>query len=291
MGGGGPAADSFGNVYITTGNGPWDGTNAFGDSVIKFDSKLNRLGYFTPDDYQYMNCQDADLAAGGLLLIPGTTQALAGGKTGMLYLVNTANLGGEQANDAGVTQELFWGAGGLVTPYSSSCTDVTGTNTTMINSYEIFGTSAYFNGATYLGVTPTGPGVPAGLRQFTYTASPPSLTPGPNTALSIQQNTRGTTPFISANGTTNGIIWMIDTGLPIQNTGTGGTTSATLYAYDAQQFPTELYNSDTNPVDMPGYGIKFSSPIVANGKVYISTGHDLDNVTNPQGEIDVYGLK
>jgi hypothetical protein len=30
---------------------------------------------------------------------------------------------------------------------------------------------------------------------------------------------------------------------------------------------------------------------VANGKVYISTGHDLTTATNPQGEIDVYGLK
>jgi hypothetical protein len=29
---------------------------------------------------------------------------------------------------------------------------------------------------------------------------------------------------------------------------------------------------------------------VANGKVYISTGHDLTTVTNPHGEIDVYGL-
>jgi hypothetical protein len=30
---------------------------------------------------------------------------------------------------------------------------------------------------------------------------------------------------------------------------------------------------------------------VGNGKVYFSTGHDLTTVANPQGEIDVYGLK
>jgi hypothetical protein len=30
---------------------------------------------------------------------------------------------------------------------------------------------------------------------------------------------------------------------------------------------------------------------VANGKAYISTGHDLTTVANPRGEIDVYGLK
>jgi hypothetical protein len=47
----------------------------------------------------------------------------------------------------------------------------------------------------------------------------------------------------------------------------------------------------TNAADVPGYGIKFTSPVVANGKVHISTGHDLTTVTNPHGEIDVYGLK
>ena len=117
------------------------------------------------------------------------------------------------------------------------------------------------------------------------------MTPGAVTTPSVQQGTRGTTPFISADGTSNGILWMIDTGFPIQNTaGSGGTTTATLRAYDATNLSNELYNSSTNSADVPGYGIKFSSPVVGNGKVYISTGHDLPTVTNPQGEIDVYGL-
>ena len=62
MGGGGPAADSQGNIYVTTGNGPYDGKTAFGDSVLKFDSKLNLLDHFTPFDYQFMDCSDKDLA-------------------------------------------------------------------------------------------------------------------------------------------------------------------------------------------------------------------------------------
>ena len=45
-----------------------------------------------------------------------------------------------------------------------------------------------------------------------------------------------------------------------------------------------------NSGDAPGYGIKFTSPIVANGKVYIATGHTLTSASNPQSEIDVYGL-
>ncbi len=286
MGGGGPAADNSGNVYITTGNGPYDGTTAFGDSVLKFDSQLHLLDHFTPNDWEYMDCQDKDLAAGGLLLIPGSMEVLAGGKNGKLYLVNTAGLGGMQANDAGATQTL-WFESDLIPPYASSCTDNNGnTWTTDINSYEIFGTAAYFNGAVYLGVTPTASYVPGGLRQFAYSGQ---LTPGAEASSSILASSYGTTPFISANGTAGGIVWMIDHGQPIQSAGT--QTAAILRAYDAGSLATELYDSGENSGDAPGYGIKFTSPVVANGKVYITTGHDAVSVANPQGELDVYGLK
>jgi hypothetical protein len=285
MGSGGPVADSAGNIYITTGNGPWDGKTAWSDSILKFNAQLQMEDYFTPDDYQYMDCADGDLAAGGLLLIPGTSQLLTGGKGGKLYMVSTANLGQEQANDAGATQTL-WFEDKLSPPYSSSCTDETGVNTTDINSYEIFGTAAYFNGSVYLGVTPTSTNAPAGVGQFAYSGT---LTPVAYTTPSIQENTRGTTPFISASGTSNGILWMIDTGQPLQSPET--STKATLRAYDPTNLSNELYNSGVNSGDVPGYGIKFSSPIVANGKVYISTGHDPVTVTNPQGELDVYGLQ
>jgi hypothetical protein len=286
MGGGGPVADSAGNIYIATGNGPWDGKTAFADSILKFSPTLQLEDYFTPNDYQYLDCADGDLAAGGLMMIPGTTEVIAGGKQGKLYLDNTDSMGKEQANDAGATQTL-WFESDVSAPYSTSCTDSAGTHTTDINSYEIFGTSAYFNGSVYLGITPTG-NVPAGIREFKYAGG--VLSYGTYTSPSVQQNTRGTTPFISANGTSDGILWMIDQGLPLQNTGTSGTTNATLRAYDATDLATELYNSSSNSADVPGYGIKFTSPVVGNGKVYISTGHDVTTVTNPQGEIDVYGL-
>ncbi len=286
MGSGGPVADSQGNIYVVTGNGPWDGQTAWGDSVLKFNAKLQMLDYFTPDDYAYTFCQDADLSAGGLLLIPGTTQALAGGKTGRLYLTNTANLGHEQGADAGATQSL-WFESDLVTPYASSCTDSAGTHPGTVNPYENFGTGAYFNGAVYFGVTPTAANVPAGVRQFLYSGT---LTPSGNTTPSIQQGSYGTTPFISANGTANGILWMVDHGLPLQNN-QGNPTNATLRAYDISNLANETYNSGTNSTDTPGFGIKFTSPVVGNGKVYISTGHDQVTTPNPKGELDVYGLK
>jgi Bacterial Ig-like domain (group 2) len=289
MGGGGPAADSAGNVYVTTGDGPWDGQTAWGQSLLKFDAQLQMEDYFTPFEHQYMECSDADLAAAGLLLIPGTSEAVAGGKTGKLYMVDTANPGREQANDAGATQTLFVEQD-LVAPHSASCSDPSGKSAAEVGSYQIFGTAAYFNGSIYLGITPSSTSVPAGIRQLTYTAG--TLTPGEQGSPSIQENSYGTTPFISANGTSDGILWMIDHGKPIQGVDSSNTaTSATLRAYDANDLTVQLYNSGMNSGDVPGYGIKFTSPIVANGKVYIATGHDQMTVTMPQGELDVYGLK
>ncbi|HZD75862.1 MAG TPA: Ig-like domain-containing protein, partial [Acidobacteriaceae bacterium] len=212
MGGGGPIADNSGNVYVSTGNGPWDGKTAYGDSILKFSSTLKLEDYFTPDNYAYLNCNDGDLAAGGLLLIPGSGNLVGGGKGGKLYLVNTANLGKEQANDAGAVQTIYFESD-LISPYSASCTDASGTHTTNSNSYEIFGTSAYYNGSIFLGVTPTTTTAPAGIREFVYSGK---LSYGAETKPSILENTRGTTPFISSDGNADGILWMIDTGIPLQ---------------------------------------------------------------------------
>jgi hypothetical protein len=250
---------------------------------------MQPIDYFTPNIYQFMDCYDADLAGGGLLMIPGTTKLIAGGKTATMYLVDGANLGHESLNDTGAIQEQVWGdglSGGAA--YQQSCQDSTGTNYANITSYLIFGTSAYFNGATYLGVTPFDASAPGGVRQFLYNGT---LTPASQTANFQAQGTRGTSPFISANGTGGGIVWMIDQGNPLQNTSGAAPSSATLRAYDAANYPNELYDSNVNAGDHPGYGIKFSSPVVANGKVYVPTGHDITTVANPQGEVDVYGLK
>jgi hypothetical protein len=297
MGGAGPVADSEGNVYVTTGNGPWDGKTAWGDSVLRFgptpvsgsNGTMQPIDYFTPSNYQFMDCFDADLAAGGLLLIPGSTALIAGGKTGTLYLVDSANLGHESSNDAGALQEQVWGEGLTYGgTYQQSCQDSTGTNYANIASYEIFGSAAYFNGAVYLGVTPTSTTAPGGVRRFDYTSL---LSAQSETSNYQNEGTYGTTPFISANGSSDGIVWYINQGNPLQNASKVSPTSASLLAYDASNFPTQLYSSATNSGDTPGYGIKFSSPVVANGKVYISTGTDLTTVSNPRGEIDVYGLK
>ena len=55
MGGAGLAAEDSGNIFISTGNEPYDGIAAFGESVLKFDSQLHLLNHFTPNDFNYMD--------------------------------------------------------------------------------------------------------------------------------------------------------------------------------------------------------------------------------------------
>lgn len=300
MAGGGPASNGDGNVYITTGNGPWDGQTAFSDSILQFNPPtlnssspaiMTPSSFFTPQDYQYMDCSDGDLAAGGLLLIPNSSMALAGAKTARMYLADTSNLGGMQANDAGALDTLLFESD-LSPSFSKTCSDTTvsfGTVNHQIQGshYEIYSTAAYFNGSVYMGITAEASSIPAGLRQFTLKNN--TLTPSTYTGYGTNQEIRGTTPFISANGNSDGVVWMIDQNEPLGASGYNPGI-ATLRAFDPNNLANELYDSSMNSGDAPGYGIKFTSPIVANGKVYIATGTTLETNSTQTGEIDVYGL-
>ena len=281
MGGGGPVADRDGFVYVTTGNGPYDGSTAWGESVLKLDSHLNIIDHFTPSDWAFLQCKDLDLSGGGAMLIPGTSQLLAGGKGGKIYEVNTLKLGGVQANDTGATQTLWFNDD----HYPAQCTNTkTGeVYSTEIAGYQIFATPAFFNGSVYLGTT-AGP-----VEQFSYVTA--QLKFAAATDAEIADGTYGTTPFISANGTSDGILWILDHGSPIQDPINPTPSKAVLRAYDAGNVSVKLYDSSQHPADAPGYGIKFTSPIVANGKVFIGSAHDTLSSANPQGELDVYGLR
>ncbi|HEY3839071.1 MAG TPA: choice-of-anchor D domain-containing protein [Bryobacteraceae bacterium] len=89
----------------------------------------------------------------------------------------------------------------------------------------------------------------------------------------------GATPFVSANGTTNGVVWTLERQ---QNLSTlPGSLPAILSAYNATNVATQLYSSTTNATrDQAGLATKFVPPTVANGRVYVAT----------QTEIDAYGL-
>ena len=78
----------------------------------------------------------------------------------------------------------------------------------------------------------------------------------------------GATPAISANGGTNGIVWVIQRN--------GSTAPAILHAYDATNVSSEFYNSEqAGSRDALDIGIEFTVPTVANGKVYVGTNSQL----------------
>jgi hypothetical protein len=90
----------------------------------------------------------------------------------------------------------------------------------------------------------------------------------------------GATPSLSANGNSNGVIWEIDNSAYV-NTNPSTSGPAVLHAYDATNLSNELYNSaQAGSRDQAGLALKFTSPTIANGRVFVPTG----------SELDIYGL-
>ncbi len=277
MGGGAPAADASGNLYFLTGNGTFDansGGSDYGDTTVKLSTSggLSVAGYFTPADQQNLEGGDTDHGSGGAAILldqPSTAPhqhlVIGGGKEGNFFLVDRDNMGGYGANfnpvDTNAVQKFSEGNG-------------------------IFSTAAFFNNALYIA------GAGGHLKSFAF-----NTTTGQFNAVQTSQSAGafgfpGATPSVSAVGTTNGIIWAMDSGqyCTAQSPGCG---AAVLHAFDATQLSSELWNSSQSAGDKAGNAVKFTVPTVANGKLYIGTrGNDTGNGgTTIPGEIDVYGLK
>jgi len=263
MAGGGPAADSSGNVYLLTANGVFDTTldgNGFpsqgdyGNSFLKLTlsgGALRVADYFTMYNEVDESNADTDLGSGGALLLPdltdagGTTRHLVvgAGKDGNLYVVNRDSMGKFNAgNNDQIWQELPGVLGG-----------------------GIWSTPAYFNGSLYYG--------PQGGPLLAFTLSHAMLSTAPTSRSAASFGYPGTAPAISANGSANGIVWAHE------NAGSG---AAVLHAYDAANLANELYNSTqaANGRDSFGAANKFITPTIADGKVLVGT----------TGGVGVFGL-
>jgi hypothetical protein len=246
MGGGGPAADSAGNLYFATGNAAYPGntpgvSNNYGDTFVKLQggTPLNVADYFAPSIAITDDRNDADLGSAAPLLLPdmvdsgGVTRHLAvvSGKDGSIYVASRDNMGLYNAMGDNIYQEL---------PNS-------------INSN--FSSPVYFNGRIYIG--------PSGSSLKAFTVSQAKLSTSPSSQTAHIFGGVGTVPSVSANGTSNGIVWTLDGG------------ARTLYAYDATDLTKVLYSSaqasggrDT----FSSVGGHFITPMVANGRVYFGTG-------------------
>jgi hypothetical protein len=247
----GPAADASGNIYFNTGNGPFDANTGgldYGDSIVKLNSSGTVLDYFTPYNQAALDASDADVGSSGLVLLPDQTGTYAhvligAGKQGVIYAVNRDGMG--KYNAAG-NQNIQSLAG--------------------LSTSGLFGSPAYWNGNVYFAAWNDY------LRAFQVSNGTVALTSHSSVTLAFP----GATPSVSSNGTSNGIVWIIQENVPNDTVITNPPT-AVLRAYDATNLANELYDSTqaAGNRDAAGGAVKFAVPTVANGKVYVGNSNQL----------------
>jgi hypothetical protein len=248
--GGGMAADSAGNIYALVANGTFDTTldatgfpfqGDYGNAFIKLSSAstLQVTDYFDMDNTVAESNGDVDLGSGGAMLLPDQTDstgvvrqlAVGAGKDGHLYVVNRSNMGKFSMSNNAIWEDMPGALPG-----------------------GIWATPAYFQGTVYYG------DVGGTLKAFGIQQALLGKTPTSQTSISFAYP--GTAPAVSANGSSDGIVWAVQNSNP-----------AALHAFAAGNLATELYNSNqaANGRDNFGAGNKFMTPSIANGKVYVGT--------------------
>jgi hypothetical protein len=250
LAGSGVAADADGNLYFASGNGGFDvniGGTSYGDSYVKINPSGAVLDYFTPHDQGTLENFNIDLGSGGLLLLPdqpGTHPHLvvSAGKNGTIDLIDRDNMGHyNAANDSQIVQTLA-----NIFPFG----------TPEPGNYSA---PVYFNGTLYF--SPVADAVQA--FALTNGRLPASATSRSSQIFSYP----GGTLSLSASGTSNGILWALER---------RGSGSGVLWAYDATDLSKDLYNSDqAGSRDALDEVVKFTAPVIANGKVYVATATKL----------------
>jgi hypothetical protein len=254
MAGGGLAVDAEGGIYFITANGTYGTGVDYGDSFVRLNSTGQVVDYFTPDTQANLAADDLDLGSGGAMILPDQNGAyphliIGAGKDTNIYLVNRDNMGKFDASSNNqIVQELQSALGG-----------------------ESRSQPAYWNGFVYFSAF--GDAVKAyTISNGQLSTTPLSKTPAtsglecddfPSATCSLSTPS----PIVSANGTSNGILWLVFLG----QTGTG-----TLHAFDATNLTREFYNSSqVSSRDAVGVGSKFAPVTVANGKVYVAAVNQL----------------
>lgn len=272
--GAGPASDSSDNVYFETADGVFDqdlGGADFALSVLQLTSDLAYQDFFTPYNWATeLEPNDLDLSSVGPLLLPDPQPGpyphlmIATGKNEEIYLINRDSMGG----------------------FCSSCTNAT-LNTNIIQDVP---PPPFLSGC--LGNAPALTcryGGPSYWNNNIYF----SEVPGPLTAYSLTDSSNGVavsalptsqspttyqgsgSPSISANGTSNAILWTITWG-----NGAPGKSPGTLRAFDATNLQTQFYAGSLSAGGSYGFVPSFVTPTIANGKVFVAS----------ENQFMVYGL-
>ena len=233
----GISADSDGNIYAETAEGPFASGTNFPVSVFKLSQigpTLSLADWFTPYNYQYLSKSDLDLNDGVLILPdqpgPVTHELIAVGKEGTVYVLNRDYMGQLcstcTTTDTQIVQELYKTVG----PES--------------------GTPVYWNNKVYF----TGQGSPA--MAFTLNNGSLAIPPSAQSA----KMGGGGHALITSNGTSNGILWFIT---PL--TAMDVSTMKVLYTS----------NQAANGRDTLPPVAHFATPAVADGRVFVGTQNSL----------------
>ncbi len=242
--GAGLSADSQGYIYGETGEGAViPGTN-FGVSVLKLNpasTSLTAADWFTPYNWNYLNTNDMDLNDSVLILPdqpgPHPYLAIGLGKEGTLYLLDRTNMGHlcstctSPLGDTQIVQELPLAVG----PHSSSL--------------------VYWHDRVY------STGVSTPIMAWSLNNGLLSTTP---IAQSSHEVAGGHSPVLSANGTSDGILWQLQ-----------GSGSNALTAWDALSLK-RIYGADQSSGRdaLPPFP-HFAQLLEVNGKVYVGTNSSL----------------
>ncbi len=257
-GGAGPAADFDGAIYIASGNGAFTANTRagrdYGDSILRLKWSLEKFAvsdFFTPWNQAALNANDSDLGSGGVLLLPDQPDAryphllVQAGKEGTINLIDRDDMGRwRRNNDSQIVQTLPRKLNG------------------------VYGAPAFWNNNVYFGSTADyvqaynyDPALQTLSAQYTSRTPELFVFPAP-------------TPSVSANGPSNGIVWVIQSDM-------NNFPNAVLRAYDANDLGRELYNSEQYAArDRAGPAVKFTVPTIADGQVFVGS----------QNEVDVYGI-
>ena len=258
-----PAVDSSGKVYLFTGNGfsnGYDGVNNFSETVLKLDpaAGLQLLDWFTPSNWSALDASDLDLSSSGPMLIPGTNLLTGGGKPGVFYVLNTANLGKESANDSQIVQKLQLAA-------------------SYVSGGPVYWQRSAANGGPLL----YNWGASDWVKAYAFNGT--TLNTSPSFQGSGTQQWPGGILTLSANGDQpgSGVLWA--TVATTSGAWSNPPVPGELHAFSAADVSQELWNSNQNASqDAFGNFAKFVPPTVANGKVYVATW---------SSQVAVYGLQ
>jgi outer membrane protein assembly factor BamB len=248
--GAGIAADSDGFLYFLDANGTFDTTldsNGFpvngdyGNAMVKVSTSgpMAVADYFNMFNTVQESNSDTDLGSGGALVLPDVSVSLGkkihlvvgAGKDGNIYVANRDNMGKWNPNN---NNNLYQELSGALPN----------------GAYSM---PAYFFNTVYFG------GVIDNIKAYPIVNGMLATSPKSQTSKSFPYP--GATPSISANFSQNGILWAVE-----------NTSPAVLHAYNALDLTQELYNSNQQGSrDQFGYGNKFITPMIANGRVYVGT--------------------